>query len=546
MAARVASPGDANPDPPSTILLLSLPREVLSTIFVFCLPPELFIVPRTETAPLVLTRVNRLIREIALATPQLWASVIWTLDTPERSEKLLEWVSRAGAVDLAIQFSVPEYASKSATLDFEPTLPAEIMARVRYLEADVPPRLATHILKQCHEAVPFLLFLRAPDSATVLQDVLPRFASLCDLRLSNRYVYGAALVRAPRFPTMPLSRLHLSNISCNVLYSILCDCPSMSVLVIGNYLREDEEDQPWHSSSRLITLSHMRLLHICGFLDEIDLGDKQNLLTTPVLPNLEELCLPIGNQTEEEPDVEKADLEMLLSRCPRLERLACTVPGLHVDPVESLRFLEFLLNVNALELRFFRRAQLDAFFKQARNRPELLPQLVHLRIDVQDRCAGYEIELEADGVTPDGWDCVADWAMVAAFLASRFNVDESECQDTDSAESQCSSQAECSDTPSTSRCSSSAGSERDQAMLSMFYLGSDTSKPFGDQPLDTAVEAELERLYEEGLDIAIVGGRDFRWPSFEKIHGMESITSIYQLIYQLGTMRRFDVLSKFD
>lgn len=55
--------------------ILRLPSELLEHIFTFCLPSQRFVPLYQQSAPLLLTSVNRLFRERALATPHLWSSL---------------------------------------------------------------------------------------------------------------------------------------------------------------------------------------------------------------------------------------------------------------------------------------------------------------------------------------------------------------------------------------------------------------------------------------------------------------------------------------
>ncbi|KAF7337876.1 hypothetical protein MVEN_02010600 [Mycena venus] len=53
----------------------TLPTEILTLIFIHCLPEDDFVIPRTTTAPLLLCVICRGWREITLSTPKLWSSL---------------------------------------------------------------------------------------------------------------------------------------------------------------------------------------------------------------------------------------------------------------------------------------------------------------------------------------------------------------------------------------------------------------------------------------------------------------------------------------
>ncbi|KAG2345975.1 hypothetical protein BDR05DRAFT_98637, partial [Suillus weaverae] len=55
--------------------LWRLPFEVLSHIFVHCLPEDKYLSPASKLAPVLLTRICRQWREVAVGTPSLWCSL---------------------------------------------------------------------------------------------------------------------------------------------------------------------------------------------------------------------------------------------------------------------------------------------------------------------------------------------------------------------------------------------------------------------------------------------------------------------------------------
>ena len=83
-----------------------LPPEILSEIFVMCLPPETYIAPKTGVAPLLLAGVCRRWRKVALGTPRLWCSLSVRPCRRGQQEGLLlfyhHWLSRARGCSLSL------------------------------------------------------------------------------------------------------------------------------------------------------------------------------------------------------------------------------------------------------------------------------------------------------------------------------------------------------------------------------------------------------------------------------------------------------------
>ncbi|KAJ7772037.1 hypothetical protein DFH07DRAFT_734295, partial [Mycena maculata] len=105
-----------------------LPPELMSLIFLFCLPDDEFIFPDPSSAPLLLCRICRQWRHIALAMPGLWASLFLHMGRffpmfPNFKEPALadlaaffcQWISNARSLPLS--FRVDDYPKYD---DWEP------------------------------------------------------------------------------------------------------------------------------------------------------------------------------------------------------------------------------------------------------------------------------------------------------------------------------------------------------------------------------------------------------------------------------------------
>ncbi|KAG1776286.1 hypothetical protein EV702DRAFT_342513 [Suillus placidus] len=82
-----------------------LPSELLGEIFLRCLPQTNYVTPSPDECPMVLTRVCRHWRAVALSTPRLWASLSISLlraDTTSGDE-YKRWLENARSVPLSIR-----------------------------------------------------------------------------------------------------------------------------------------------------------------------------------------------------------------------------------------------------------------------------------------------------------------------------------------------------------------------------------------------------------------------------------------------------------
>ncbi|KAJ7772950.1 hypothetical protein DFH07DRAFT_767802 [Mycena maculata] len=101
---------------PISPLAVRLPPELLSEIFLYCLPDDEFIVPDFDTAPLLLCRILPQWREIALETPALWSSLHLDVNWLRKAEWVTEsaaaeffcrWISNARNTPLSFEVCEP-------------------------------------------------------------------------------------------------------------------------------------------------------------------------------------------------------------------------------------------------------------------------------------------------------------------------------------------------------------------------------------------------------------------------------------------------------
>ncbi|KAJ7475208.1 hypothetical protein B0H11DRAFT_2235834 [Mycena galericulata] len=85
--------------------LRRLPPELLAEIFVFCGAHKVYYYPSQRKPPLLLLRVCRTWRAVALSTPELWARLEWCLRTPKDVDIIDTWISRSGARPLHLDIA---------------------------------------------------------------------------------------------------------------------------------------------------------------------------------------------------------------------------------------------------------------------------------------------------------------------------------------------------------------------------------------------------------------------------------------------------------
>lgn len=84
-----------------------LPPEILSEIFIHCLPADRFPVPSCTEAPLLLTHVSQSWRDLALSIPDLWSALHINYKDPSEDIPAAElWLSRSGKRPLSLSLAI--------------------------------------------------------------------------------------------------------------------------------------------------------------------------------------------------------------------------------------------------------------------------------------------------------------------------------------------------------------------------------------------------------------------------------------------------------
>ncbi|KAG2128699.1 hypothetical protein DEU56DRAFT_504518 [Suillus clintonianus] len=82
--------------------LWRFPTEILSLIFVYCLPKNKFLSPRPQTAPLLLTRVCRRWRMVAVDMPSLWCGLSVGKERRLSAFSYESWLKRSRGCPLSL------------------------------------------------------------------------------------------------------------------------------------------------------------------------------------------------------------------------------------------------------------------------------------------------------------------------------------------------------------------------------------------------------------------------------------------------------------
>ncbi|KAJ7039809.1 hypothetical protein C8F04DRAFT_279802 [Mycena alexandri] len=342
--------------------VLTLPPELVSQIFVHCLPSHGRVRPKVDTPPLSLSQICRDWREIALSSCELWSSLdlLFTAGSPnDGALPLLEtWFSRAKDYPLSVTI-------RSEDEELDPkiiSLISSVAGRIQSLELQgrredlqlfATPHATFTRLRRLAVIYPDSSFAYHPDFAS---DILENIdaPSLLELTIPS----------APRsFNRYPsLTSIKLRSIDERGLVDLSHQFPQLLHLtasVTGEWNSDDDSDSDNSSSDRLslpthIILPRLQSLHL--------LRGEFDLFTLPSLRRLENPEYYVANESDR-----------LLAF---VERSACDLDHIGLDFDDLVKCLEVIPSVASLNV-LLHPEEMPQFKELMTTAPTPLP---HLRI----------------------------------------------------------------------------------------------------------------------------------------------------------------------
>ncbi|EGO03772.1 hypothetical protein SERLA73DRAFT_83910, partial [Serpula lacrymans var. lacrymans S7.3] len=214
-----------------------LPAEIMGEIFIQCLPCEHYIRPRVEDCPLLLTRVCRSWRTIALSVPQLWCSLSVSLQkaTGHSSSPYEAWLARAKSLPLSIGVIVDDNDALAGVMKRHQPMNwlRPYITRCRDLWVATTNGNPFCEVLQCTPSLERLQLTgcRLPNEGFVISDTATRLRTLC-LRFVGQDVESLATLNPPWARLTDLT-LTFSNLSGQSFLRVLQSCPLLERLSLS-------------------------------------------------------------------------------------------------------------------------------------------------------------------------------------------------------------------------------------------------------------------------------------------------------------------------
>ncbi|KAF7293328.1 F-box domain-containing protein [Mycena chlorophos] len=399
--------------------LSTLPREILSNIFVFSLDGDAS--PSASKSPLVLLCVCRLWRDVALGTPQLWTEVKWKLSEENsggmRPEHLAAWVARAGSLALSLTIVVPDGHPEGENPTLLPKL-SELLKKSVVAHLDTAIALAL-LFDASARSAPFFATLQSL-RARVTTDTLNLLVSCAALNhlslLPTRTTFGESAVFSLLKPLkMVFGRLASLEIGDCISYGdlgdILQNCPLLLALGVSLHHPEVAQDDSILEYGTHESLLALRL----AFEDGEASRSRTESLRHLEFPQLQSLTLDIDYGCSETlaTMLEESLCPAILSRSPRLQHLSWNFSAYEPDVKDRgvcsteafLLAIERCDNVTTFVARFSQRIALALLFDALNEQENIFPRLKTVIVNLEE--GGFH----GDGIVgvPFEWEPVLDF-----------------------------------------------------------------------------------------------------------------------------------------
>ncbi|KAG2070915.1 hypothetical protein BDR04DRAFT_1118035 [Suillus decipiens] len=286
-----------------------LPTEILSEVFLYCLPQCEYLFPASGLAPILLTTICRRWRQVAVGFPRLWCNLQLNIkkdDWQRRSPCYNTWLSRSRGCPLSLRLNCHTDWSELQPL-LQPYLQQISSLRIEFFACDGP-----FIMENFHRLNTLTIRQSAFDCARVINRTLSKLpANLRSITLTDM-MFNRERLNLCAGPTWAhLTHVKIAINGLDAFPRILRLCPSVTFLMITGMFHLTTTAE----LELAITHTNLHTLHIAGYL-VFNPTDNFGLFNLVTLPNLREVKTDhIGTWPHEE---FKAFLTR--SKCP-LEKL---------------------------------------------------------------------------------------------------------------------------------------------------------------------------------------------------------------------------------
>ncbi|KAG2748345.1 hypothetical protein P692DRAFT_20805227 [Suillus brevipes Sb2] len=251
-----------------------LPTEVLSQIFLFCLPQDQHLLPKPGLAPVLLTMICRRWREVAIGFPKLWCTLQLQFDHDDWQQRALcydSWLKRSRGCPLSLRIVCREGSKLRDVL--EPYTHQISSLTLIFSHYDKPFMVDDfHALKELTILKDGFDLKRAIDQSLSKLPVNLRRLDLTRVLVRDRQLVHSTWAR--------LTHIEIKIHELDEFPRLLSLCPNLTFLSMDDITDPIKIEIP-----EPVTHANLQHLHIHGsFFNDYDVG--VGLFNAITLPNL--------------------------------------------------------------------------------------------------------------------------------------------------------------------------------------------------------------------------------------------------------------------
>jgi hypothetical protein len=251
-----------------------LPTEILSQIFLYCLPQDQYMLPKPELAPLVLTTICRRWKEVAVGFPMLWCTLQLEVDRDGWQQRALcydSWLKRSRGCPLSLRIACKGDLSELRNL-LQPYIQQISSLVLEFFNCDGP-----FIMDDFHALKELTIRSRGFDFKRAVDHTISKLpVNLRRLDMTNALFNHKQLVSDSAW--VHLTHLKIQILQLDEFPRLLRLCPNLSSLSMVGILDAIQTPES-------VTHTNLQYLRMCGSLfgeHGVDLG----LFNAITLPNL--------------------------------------------------------------------------------------------------------------------------------------------------------------------------------------------------------------------------------------------------------------------
>ncbi|KAG1747822.1 uncharacterized protein EDB91DRAFT_1245307 [Suillus paluster] len=255
--------------------LWRLPAEILSHIFVYCLPESEHSPPSKLTAPMLLTRICRRWREVAVAMPILWCRLRLQVDEEDWQQQAFRfdlWLKRTRGRPLSLTLRCDAGEPTKLRKLLQPYMSQISSLSIRFYHGSDKPDIMLADLPTLRE-LNICIRYRPDCTPTIAHSISQLPSTLRSLKVMGP-IFDLEILSSFNPVWAHLTNIEISTRHPNVFLQLLNLCPDLSSITIREGFDHKQALEPFtHTKLQSLRINHhyARTNHLSDLFDALSL-----------------------------------------------------------------------------------------------------------------------------------------------------------------------------------------------------------------------------------------------------------------------------------